>query len=201
MKKHIILASKSPRRRDLLVSLGLDFDIIVSDSDENIPSGTSPDTAVKILSERKAAAVFENNPDSVVIGSDTVVYLKEENIILGKPKNEDDAKKTLRMLSGRRHYVYTGVTVTSKHGVTSDCEITSVLFAELTDGEIEDYIATGECFDKAGSYGIQDLGGIFVKAIEGDYFNVTGMPKRLTYELLSHHGVDVLEYNKKDKNQ
>lgn len=196
MNKRIILASKSPRRRDLLTSLGLKFDVIVTDCDESVPEGTRADDMVKILAQRKAEAVLLTEPDAVIIGADTVVYLPEEDIVLGKPHDRADAVRILRMLSGRRHYVYTGVAVVSEGVCDVECAVTGVDFKELTDEEINGYIETGEPFDKAGAYGVQDLGGIFVKSIEGEYFNVTGMPKSLTAEMLLRHGVDVLKYNK-----
>lgn len=199
MKKRIILASKSPRRRDLLTSLGLEFEVIVSDCDESVPLGTSPEDTVMMLAKRKAEAVYKTESDAVVIGADTVVYLPEEDLILGKPKGREDAERILRMLSGRRHFVYTGVAVVSSERTDVECAVSGVDFKKLSDEEINDYISTDEPYDKAGAYGIQDLGGIFVTGIVGEYFNVTGMPKNLTAELLSGHGVDVLKYNIKQK--
>lgn len=193
--KNIILASKSPRRRDLLTSLGLKFTVTVTDTDESIPDGTAPDEAVKLLAERKAKAVAADAPDAVVIGADTVVYLPDENLILGKPKDDEDAKRILRMLSGKSHCVYTGVAVAEGDDCTVDAEVTAVRFRELSDEEIDDYVRTNEHADKAGAYGIQSLGGIFVDGIDGDYFNVTGMPKALTAKLLRRHGVDILKLN------
>ncbi len=194
--KKLILASKSPRRQDLLLSMGLTFTVSVADADETIPEGTAPDAAVKMLAKRKADAVFAENGDAVVIGADTVVFLPGENIILGKPKDDDDAFRMLRRLSGERHYVYTGVAVVSAERCDVECAVTAVDFRRLTDGEILDYIATGEPGDKAGAYGVQSLGGVFVSGIEGEYFNVTGMPKSLTFELLGRQGIDVLKLNK-----
>lgn len=193
--KNIILASKSPRRRDLLDSLGLKFTVTVTDTDESIPDTAAPDEAVKLLAERKAKAVAVAVPDAVVIGADTIVYLPEDRIILGKPKDDADAKRILRMLSGKSHYVYTGVAVAEGDNCTVDAEVTEVRFRDITDFEIDDYIKTNEHADKAGAYGIQSLGGIFVDGIDGDYFNVTGMPKALTAKLLCLHGVDILKYN------
>lgn len=196
MMRHIILASASPRRSDLLRSLGVTFDVIVTDADETLPDKIAPDAAVMLLSARKAAAVAAKNPDAVVIGADTVVYLPDEKIILGKPADRSDALRMLRSMSGREHIVYTGVTVISDGITRTDCEATKVIFRPLSDGEIADYVATGECDDKAGAYGIQGLGGIFVSRIEGEYFNVTGMPKTLTARLLNESGVDILKLNK-----
>ncbi len=176
--------------------MGLAFTVSVADADETIPEGTAPDEAVKMLAKRKADAVFAENGDAVVIGADTVVYLPGENIILGKPRDDEDAVRMLRRLSGERHYVYTGVAVVSKERRDVECTVTAVDFRHITDGEIRDYIATGEHSDKAGAYGVQSLGGVFVKGIEGEYFNVTGMPKSLTCELLCRQGIDVLKLNK-----
>lgn len=194
--KRIILASKSPRRSDLLLSLGLDFDVIITDANETLPDGISPDKAVMLLSARKADAIARENPDAVVIGADTVVYLPDENIILGKPKNRADAIRMLGSMSGRSHIVYTGVTVISDGESRTDCEATKVFFRALSDEEIEDYVDTNEYCDKAGGYGIQSLGGILVSHIEGEYFNVTGMPKTLTARLLSESGINILKLNK-----
>lgn len=193
----ILLASGSPRRREILASLGLKFDVAVTECDESVPIGTSPEDTVRMLAERKAAAAFENAKDSLVIGSDTVVYLEGEDVILGKPSDREDAVRMLKLLSGRRHYVYTGVALVSREVSVTGVSVAAVDFEELSDDEINGYIDTGECFDKAGSYGIQDIGGIFVKGIEGDYFNVMGLPKSLTAKLLKKCGIDILKYNKK----
>lgn len=200
----LILASKSPRRSELLSSLGLDFDIKVADADETLPVGIAPDAAVMHLSQIKASAVasaetraVSNTPTNiVVIGADTIVYLPEEKIILGKPSGRDDAKRMLRMMSGRSHFVYTGVTVIANGIAKTACEKTVVTFRQLSEEEILDYVSTGESDDKAGAYGIQGLGGIFVSGIEGDYFNVMGLPKALTHRLLLESGIDILKLNK-----
>ncbi len=200
----LILASKSPRRSELLASLGLDFDIKVADADETLPDGIAPDAAVMHLSRIKASsvasvearAVSNTLTDTVVIGADTIVYLPEEKLILGKPSDRDDAKRMLRMMSGRSHSVYTGVTVIANGIAKTACEKTVVTFRQLSEEEILDYVSTGESDDKAGAYGIQGLGGIFVSGIDGDYFNVTGMPKSLTHRLLLESGIDILKLNK-----
>lgn len=198
--KHVILASKSPRRKEILSSLGLDFDVTVTDADETLPDCIAPDEAVMLLSSRKAEAVAHDaalsSPDAVVIGADTVVYLPEENVILGKPANRNDAVRMLKSMSGRSHFVYTGVTVISNGTAKTACEKTTVFFRPISDDEIVDYVSTGECDDKAGAYGIQGLGGVFISGIDGDYFNVMGMPKSLTYRLLTESGIDILKLNK-----
>ncbi len=188
--KNIVLASASPRRRDLLTSLGLSFTVYATDVDESAPEELSPGELVAVLSRRKAEAAAAIFADSVVVAADTVVSIGGK--ILGKPKDEEDAARMLRMLSGSRHTVYTGVTVISDGEMFSDVTSTDVYMRELEDGEIRDYIRTGEPCDKAGAYGIQGLGGVFVTRIEGEYFNVTGMPKEATARLLRLAGVDIL---------
>lgn len=177
----LILASKSPRRQELLKIISADFVIKTADVDETLPEGISPREAVEFLSRIKAEP-FRNETDTV-IGADTVVAF--DDIILGKPKSREDARKMLKMLSGREHSVFTGVTIISPRGSKSfSCE-TKVKFFELTDEEIEKYISTGECDDKAGAYGIQGFGSLLVEKIDGDYFNVVGLPVSKLYRELS----------------
>ena len=168
----MILASQSPRRRELLKYITDDFAVKVSDVDETLPNGASPSAAVVYLSQIKArpfAAVGDT-----VIGADTVVAI--DGKILGKPTDKADAAAMLRELSGTTHSVFTGVTVIKdNHERSFYCE-TKVKFYPLTDSEIERYIATGEPLDKAGAYGIQGYGSLLVEGIEGDYFNVVGLP-------------------------
>ncbi len=170
----LILASASPRRKELLTKHGFEFEIITADIDERKIEEQYPDPveAVKQLALAKAQAVFTNNPDTVVIGADTVVVYKGKT--LGKPENKDHAYNMLRSLSGNEHAVYTGVAVLCKSGKTVFADKASVLFRELSDKDIESYIATGSPFDKAGSYGIQDSD--FVKEINGSFDNVMGLP-------------------------
>ena len=172
--KNIILASGSPRRRELLTLGSVDFTVKTADTDETVSPDLAPDETVKTLSKRKALAVAELCPDRSVIGADTVVAVDDK--ILGKPKDRDEAFSMLSSLSGKSHFVYTGVFITDGAKEISFCEKTEVEFYELTDGEIESYIATGDCFDKAGGYGIQTNGCTLVKRINGDYFNVVGLP-------------------------
>lgn len=173
-----------------MTSLGLTFTVYATDVDESAPEELSPGELVAVLSRRKAEAAAAIFADSVVVAADTVVSIGGE--ILGKPKGEEDAARMLHTLSGSRHTVYTGVTVISGGEVFSDVTATDVYMRELEDGEICDYIRTGEPRDKAGAYGIQGLGGVFVTRIEGEYFNVTGMPKEATARLLRLAGVDIL---------
>lgn len=168
----IILASKSPRRKELLSFITTDFAVKSADVDETLPQGISPDKAVEYLSKIKAEP-FKNEND-IVIGADTVVAL--DGKILGKPRNYADAFATLKMLSGREHSVFTGVSVIKGEKIETFIVQTKVKMFELTDEEIEEYIATDEPFDKAGSYGIQGKGSLLVEKIDGDYFNVVGLP-------------------------
>jgi len=170
----IILASASPRRKELLTRVGFDFQCIPSDAEEVIPEGTPVDRVTEHLSFRKAESVFATHREDIVIGSDTIVVIDGE--ILGKPKTPEEAFFMLKKLSGRIHTVYTGVTILSPKGRSSFTSATEVEFYPLSDKEILDYIATGEPMDKAGSYGIQDYGSVLVKRINGDYFTVMGLP-------------------------
>lgn len=159
----LILASGSPRRKELLEQIGLSFTVKVSHADETIPSGMTPEEAVMHLASIKAAAVAANHEDSFIIGADTVVTLDGE--ILGKPQNRKEARDMLQRLSGRTHAVCTGVAV--RHGADEYLfyEKTKVTFWELTEEEINGYLETDEPFDKAGAYGIQGAGAILVKKL------------------------------------
>ncbi|OIK14339.1 Maf family protein [Bacillus sp. MUM 13] len=180
--KDVILASSSPRRKELLNFLQIPFQSVPSNIDETIEPGTSAAEAVKDLAYRKAAEISGDYHDHCIIGSDTVVSLNGE--ILGKPSGREDAKRMLQSLSGCTHTVHTGVAI--MHGARSTVfsESTEVVFWELSDDEIENYLDSGEPFDKAGSYGIQGFGSLLVKEIHGDYFTVVGLPvSRLAREL------------------
>lgn len=178
----IILASASPRRRELLALAGVDFTVRVADVEEIIPENASPDEVVMSLARQKAQAVANERPDSIIIGSDTVVAL--DGAILGKPKDEEDAFRMLKTLSGRSHTVYTGVAIIHGEKINSFCEATEVVFNSLTDEEIRNYVATKEPMDKAGAYGIQGKGCVLVEKIVGDYFNVVGLPVSRVYREL-----------------
>lgn len=168
----LILASKSPRRKELLSLITEDFVIKTADVDESLPNDIEPDKAVEYLSRIKAEP-FDNGIDTV-IGADTVVAV--DGKILGKPKDRDNAYNMLKMLSGKYHSVFTGVTVINPtKSITFSIE-TKVKFFDLTDDEINAYIDTAEPYDKAGSYGIQGKGSLLVEKIDGDYFNVVGLP-------------------------
>lgn len=175
----IVLASKSPRRSEILKNAGIDFTVRVADADETIPDGTKPQDAVVFLAARKAMAV-ERAEDELVLGADTVVVL--DNKVLGKPKDREDAYNMLRSLSGRVHSVFTGVCAIGNGVSVTFAEETKVEFLPLTDKEIFNYIDSNEPYDKAGAYGIQGLASKFVRGIEGDYFNVVGLPISRIYE-------------------
>lgn len=168
----IILASKSPRRKELLSLITENFVIKSAEVDENLPKGIQPDKAVEYLSKIKAEP-FKSEED-VIIGADTVVSI--DGVILGKPKDRSNAFKMLKMLSGKYHSVFTGVTIIKPDSTKTFSVETRVKFFDLTDREINDYLDTGEPFDKAGAYGIQGKGSLLVEKIDGDYFNVVGLP-------------------------
>lgn len=178
-----ILASKSPRRKELLGRLISDFEIIVKEVDEDLPPDVHPRDGVGLLAVRKGEAVALDYPDAVVISSDTLV--EKDGVALGKPCDVEDAKRMLRTLSDATHNVHTGVAVHYRGKAFSGVETTRVRFRYLTDGEIEEYIASGEPMDKAGSYGIQGLGGKFVTEYDGDFDTVVGLSVKLTEELIS----------------
>ena len=187
----IILASKSPRRKELLENIGIKPLIIVSDADENIDE-SNPEELVKKLSHIKAQAVYDKikadktiglHEDDYILGADTIVYANGK--VLGKPKDKDDARAMIKTLSGSVHSVYTGFTLIDSEGNTvSKAVETKVYVYEMSDSEIEDYISTDEPYDKAGAYGIQGLFGKYVEKIEGDYNNVVGLPVSAIYYTL-----------------
>jgi septum formation protein len=181
--QNLILASSSPRRKELLSILQIPFEVKASDVDETFHSELAPHEVVINLAERKAKHVSRNDSSSIVIGADTIVVAAGGEI-LGKPNNPTEAIEMLRKLSGSTHSVYTGVAIVSATRTTTFYEKTDVTFWELTDEEIHSYISTGEPYDKAGSYGIQGFGSTLVKRIAGDYFTVVGLPiARLVREL------------------
>lgn len=189
----IILASQSPRRKELLERMGIqDFETISPNVDESAFHGLPPEELVRRLSAEKAAAVAGKvGKDAIVIAADTVVAL--EGAVLGKPADELDAFKMLSALSGVRHQVYTGVTVCRGGEKQTAHEVTDVTFRELSEREIEDYISTGEPMDKAGAYGIQGYGALLIQGISGDYYNVMGLPVCRLSGMLSRFGVDCLK--------
>ncbi|MGD6816716.1 Maf family protein [Metabacillus sp. 113a] len=182
LKQHLILASGSPRRKELLEGLQIPFNVIITDVDETIEGEVSPEEAVQQLARRKAMHIAESFPDSFIVAADTAVVLNGQ--ILGKPRDESDAIRTLGQLSGKTHRVLTGVSIFRGKKEKSFFTSTDVTFWNLSGEEIQAYAETGEPLDKAGSYGIQGLGKAFVKEISGDYFSVVGLPvSRLIREL------------------
>ena len=188
----IILASGSPRRRELLEQIGVkNYRTIIPDVDEHVEGRPAPEELVELLSRRKAEAVgAKAGPDALVIAADTVVAL--DGAILGKPHSREDAAAMLAALSGRKHAVYTGLTVLRGERTVTGHERTAVTFRALTWAEIDHYVATGEPLDKAGAYGIQGVGALFITGIEGDYFNVMGLPVCRLGRVLASFGVDAL---------
>ena len=185
--KRFIVASASPRRKELLEKVGFSFEIIPSDADESNDGSLSPQKLVKELAKRKAESVFKENTDAVVLGCDTVV--EYGGTVLGKPEDREEAKDMLRMLSGKTHNVHTGVCITDKEKTVSFVNTVKVEFYELSEELIESYVASGESDDKAGAYGIQGLGCVLVKGINGDYFSVVGLPVAETVRALWSFGI------------
>ncbi|MBM6927416.1 Maf family protein [Pseudoflavonifractor phocaeensis] len=185
----LILASKSPRRRALLEQMGLrSFKIVTPDIDEHMERTLSPAELVGRISQEKAKAVqAKGYEDDIIIAADTVVAL--EGSVLGKPAHEGEAFRMLSMLSGCRHQVYTGLTVLRGERCFSLTEETNVTFRSLSGEEIDWYIQTGEPMDKAGAYGIQGYGALFVQSIQGDYYNVMGLPVCRLGEILGELGI------------
>ena len=179
----IILASRSPRRSELLTAAGIVFEVLAADVDETPHVNEAPDKYVERLAIEKARAVFELRPGARVLGADTTVTIDGE--ILGKPADEADARRMLRLLRGRPHDVHTGVALVSAGRVRSAIDTTRVWFAPMTDEDISWYIATGEPVDRAGAYAIQGFASRFIPRIEGSYSNVVGLPVALVSSILS----------------
>lgn len=178
----VILASGSPRRRQLLEEMGLQFTVAPTDADETVPEGAAPEQAAEELARRKAMEASGRWPDALVIAADTVVAV--DGHILGKPADSSDAVRMLRMLQGRQHDVVTGICVAWQGALHSAWECTLVRFDPVTDSEVEAYVATGDPMDKAGAYGIQGMAGVYIGGITGCYFNVMGLPKAALRKLL-----------------
>ncbi|HBI92471.1 MAG TPA: septum formation inhibitor Maf [Terrisporobacter glycolicus] len=183
----IILASKSPRRREILENTKVRFSVKESQVDEIIKANESPKETVMRLAYEKALDVANNNEESLVIGADTIVVIN--NQILGKPKNEEEAYDMIKLLSGKTHYVITGFALInlSLNKKVIDCEVSQVTFKELSEECIKDYLNTKESLDKAGAYGIQGYGGLLVNNIQGDYFNIVGLPISKISDCLKDH--------------
>lgn len=180
----IILASASPRRIELIKTVVGECKCIPADIDESAPDGISVEQLPQYLAEQKAKEISKSFPEAVVIGCDTVVVIDGE--ALGKPKNKADAAQMLSRLSGRIHKVITGVYIAKSEGSRGFSEVTDVEFRALSQDEIDGYVVSGEPMDKAGAYGIQGDGAVLVKRINGDFYNVVGLPvARLKEELLN----------------
>lgn len=170
----LLLASSSPRRSELLKMSGYDFTVVPADVNEGYLRGTPPIQIVEVLAARKAEAVAKLYPKDIVLGADTIVVLKGR--VLGKPKDEAEAKAMLKLLAGNVHQVYTGYCIINNQKYLRGHESTSVEFYPLSESEIDAYVSEGESLDKAGAYAIQGRGALFIKRIDGDYYNVMGLP-------------------------
>lgn len=188
--KQLILASRSPRRKQLLEQIGLQFEVLESNTVEKWDSNLSPTENVRLISLHKAESIARQFYDAIIISADTIVSVDSK--IFGKPTSSKDAAKMLLELSGRTHIVYTGYTILlpSQQRVVNEVESTMVTFRNLTEKEIGDYVASGSPMDKAGAYGIQeDFGAVFVEKINGDYYNVVGLPLHKLYLSLKKFSV------------
>ena len=186
----IILASKSPRRKQLLSMMGLEFTVQTADIDETMDPSQTPAHEVAAVSARKAEKIAAQHPQDVIVSADTIVVI--DGKILGKPKDEQDAARMLRLLSGGTHTVYTGLTVHANGKENTQVVSTGVTFRALSDAEIAAYIETKEPMDKAGAYGIQGYGSMFVSHLDGDYFCVMGLPVCTLAGMLRDAGVRIL---------
>lgn len=186
----IVLASGSPRRQELLTRIGIrDFTVRVPQVEEWYPQGLTPPEIVSYISREKSQAV-PSEEDEIVITADTMVFLDDQR--LGKPQDEADALRMLTALQGRRHTVCTGVTVRQGDRVLTESEATGVVFRPAEESELRAYIATGEPMDKAGSYGVQGKGALLVERLEGDFFNVMGLPVLRLSRMLAQFGIKLL---------
>ena len=183
----IILASASPRRRQLLEMLGLPFRAIAPDVDESLRPSEQPEAYVTRLARDKARSVAAREPGAHVLAADTTVVLRGQ--VFGKPADSAEAVAMLRRLQGRKHQVMTAVAVAQDGRVEHALDVTDVTFRRLSDGQIDEYVATGEPLDKAGAYAIQGKGAALVEGIRGDFFGVMGLPLRLALDLLARFGV------------
>jgi septum formation protein len=185
----LILASGSPRRRELLGGIGIGFDVVVSDVEEKQNPGEPVDAYVRRLARDKGAAVASTHPDAWVLSADTVVFIDGE--VLEKPVSRADAASMLARIAGREHVVYTGVALQHAHAgyLDEDVVASKVRMIELTPEEISWYVDTGEPMDKAGSYAVQGIGAMFIESIDGSYSNVVGLPLSVVYAMLKRAGV------------
>ena len=188
----LVLASGSPRRSELLRAAGIEFTIRVADVDETVlPNELPRDYVVRLSREKAQAVASEIGDGEIVLGADTTVVVLNE--IAGKPIDENDARRMLKLLSGKWHEVLTGVSLVNDGKVTSDIALTRVKFAKLSEEEIDWYISTGEAMDKAGAYGIQGYASRFVERIEGSYSNVVGLPVQMVYRMIADCGLRIAD--------
>ncbi|HEY1741075.1 MAG TPA: Maf family protein [Acidimicrobiia bacterium] len=190
--QQLVLASQSPRRADLLRSIGLTFDVVPADIDETRRHDEPAVEYVERLAREKAERIAARRTDAVVLAADTCVAIDDD--VLGKPADHDEARTMLQRLSGRDHLVHTGVAVGSHHRIETGVATTSVSFNDLDTATIDWYLATGEAFDKAGGYAMQSFGGVFVRAIHGSPSNVVGLPLHLVTALARDLGVDLAQF-------
>ena len=183
----IILASKSPRRQELLSLMGLEFQVVTADIDETIDKSLPIEQEIARLSRQKAEAIDDN--DNIIISADTVVVLG--NTVMGKPRDAENARQMLNVLSGKTHRVITAVTVKNGDKIRTEVVITVIVFRELSKREIDSYVASGSPMDKAGAYGVQEKAAAFVKEIHGDYFSVVGLPVCTLAVMLREFGVEI----------
>lgn len=186
-KIQIVLASKSPRRRELLSLITNDYDVLVSNVDESVNDNLSPKEKIESINLKKAEAVKKIRKDAVIISADTAVFVLGKQF--GKPKNKEEAKNMLNALSGKTHSVITAFTVINGEKTVTKSVETKVTFRKLTEKEIEDYIASPEPYDKAGGYGIQGKAALFVRKIDGDYMSVVGLPVCALKQTLNEMGI------------
>lgn len=182
--KDLILASKSPRRKELLERVSRNFACIPADIDETIDTENDLKEEIMNLARRKAEAVLKDHEDAIVIGSDTIVVLNGK--VMGKPHREEEAVSMLESLSGNTHQVITGLAILSSQREYRNVSVSDVTFASLSKEEILAYVSSGEPMDKAGAYGIQGMGGRFITRIDGDYYAIMGLPLNLVYEELKN---------------
>ena len=182
-RRTIVLASRSPRRSELLAAAGISFEVLAADIDETPHTNEAPEAYVERLAIEKASAVLALRPGTTVIGADTTVVIDGQ--ILGKPADAQDATDMLRLLQGRAHDVFTGVAVASASGVLAAVAHTRVWFRVMTDEDISWYVASGQPMDKAGAYGIQGLASRFIDRIHGSYTNVVGLPVAVVFSILN----------------
>lgn len=191
MKRKIILASTSPRRKELLEKTGLKFEVVSSDYEEDMTLPLPPDELAKFLSKGKAESVAKNYEDAIIIAGDTFIVFQGK--ILGKPYTNEKAKEMLQMLSGQTHLVLSGITIldTKNKKIFSEADESKIVFKKLSEKEIEDYVATGEPLTRAGAYAIQTVGKTFIKKVEGDYESIVGLPVGDVMKALKKFGVEI----------